>query len=806
MMRSQVSVTATSEVLLQNVTELTRRSAQTQKAFTPYTDSISVPAAPSNLTGNADSISTSAAPSNVTGSLSVKSEAQNADEGSEDNVADILSNLHCGDKLTGVGFQSVIKVLGKEGVPPPNLTGQEMLTLRSKKFFIAACLHQSELILPHWSLELIRLLLALRQSTASGWVPNLFVSIYESGSTDSTSTLLQSLEGHLNHLGVPHRIVLGGLERGHRNRIDFIADIRNRALEPLHNASFKYDYVLWLNDVFFCADGVAQMAFNALPTVENGLGADAVCGMDFVLYREKTYSHCDFYDIWVSHDMRGRNFRPNGQRAGGEQHNTLWHHSPFQVFSCWNGMVIFNADLFQERLVRFRRNHWQSDECAASETELLFRDMWKLGRGKVVVSPFAASAYDIEGFRTCAVQRQPSEFQHNAPIEYKPPPRHVSCCPLHEENTNVNFMECYDDAWHALHVGLGLTEKSWLVLSVFGLLPLGICISHFIGLQEERPLLTGIVIVGTSMFQVDYLNNLVSTIVFPLPMTMLGIQTAISSALLLLSADNDLCFELWSKARNVKRWSLLSPLFVLAFTAGSWLRRRDHTTMLLLGIGLLPLLALLFEPIIIPGSKVSVQLLLAAELIGLSNLFYTAMDSEGFDMHAWWYLMAYAALGFASHIFERVLLLDSSMDLSLRAMAFVKNITSFILLVILAIFQKEHLAAPEFFADLQAKPLAWISILMSAMAYLCYSYYLNLLLKHVCASSVFVLQTTMNVLPIYFQLLEYGPWVSGHPAWCLACLLGCVWFALERQAPYGAWMEQPWNFSKQLRQPEDPKS
>merc|ERR1719199_1631446 len=101
----------------------------------------------------------------------------------------------------------------------------------------------------------------------------------------------------------------GNITRGNRNRIDFLAQVRNNALEPLVAAQKKYDRVLWVNDIFFCADGALQLAFHALPTAQGGLGADAVCGMDYdVLDNGPRLKSCGFYDIWVSHDMSGQNF------------------------------------------------------------------------------------------------------------------------------------------------------------------------------------------------------------------------------------------------------------------------------------------------------------------------------------------------------------------------------------------------------------------------------------------------------------------------------------------------------------------
>jgi len=58
------------------------------------------------------------------------------------------------------------------------------------------------------------------------------------------------------------------------NRIDFMAQIRNRALEPLYDDdAFKYDKVFFLNDIYFCwqdairllvNDEVIQITFNIL--------------------------------------------------------------------------------------------------------------------------------------------------------------------------------------------------------------------------------------------------------------------------------------------------------------------------------------------------------------------------------------------------------------------------------------------------------------------------------------------------------------------------------------------------------------
>ena len=54
---------------------------------------------------------------------------------------------------------------------------QRLQALQHQHIYITACLHQSEKILPAWTSELVRLVLALRGAQTSG---SVFVSIYES--------------------------------------------------------------------------------------------------------------------------------------------------------------------------------------------------------------------------------------------------------------------------------------------------------------------------------------------------------------------------------------------------------------------------------------------------------------------------------------------------------------------------------------------------------------------------------------------------------------------------------------------------
>lgn len=56
---------------------------------------------------------------------------------------------------------------------------------------------------------------------------------------------------------------------------------------------------------------------------------------------------------------------------------------PFQAFSTWGGMIVLAATPFLAPYnLRFRRGNLAlSDECQASECELVNRDLWQLGWG-----------------------------------------------------------------------------------------------------------------------------------------------------------------------------------------------------------------------------------------------------------------------------------------------------------------------------------------------------------------------------------------------------------------------------------------
>jgi alpha-1,3-mannosyltransferase len=63
---------------------------------------------------------------------------------------------------------------------------------------------------------------------------------------------------------------------------------------------------------------------------------------------------------------------------------------PFQVTSCWNGLVVLDASPFYNG-VKFRRS--KEGECGASECSLLAKDFWEMGKGRALIVPSVKVTY-----------------------------------------------------------------------------------------------------------------------------------------------------------------------------------------------------------------------------------------------------------------------------------------------------------------------------------------------------------------------------------------------------------------------------
>ncbi|KND93223.1 Alpha-1,3-mannosyltransferase CMT1 [Tolypocladium ophioglossoides CBS 100239] len=266
------------------------------------------------------------------------------------------------------------------------------------------------------------------------------VSIAEGNSPDGTGDVLAALRPSLEALGITYSLQSSPIDPSEGDRIVRLAELRNMALQPLLHLSGRANKdttIIFLNDVAACPDDILELAFQ-----RRNLGADMTCAMDWShIARDPT-----FYDVWISRGINGDSFFEipldgSWDLAG----NLFWNadqtrelfskHRPFQVFSCWNGAVTFSAQPILENL-RFRAANEEAGECFQGEPQLLCKDMWFRGYGKIAVVPTVNLEYsvdhgkkikEVKGFASDLVAQQNVSDDR---IEWQlDPPDRVKCMP-----------------------------------------------------------------------------------------------------------------------------------------------------------------------------------------------------------------------------------------------------------------------------------------------------------------------------------------------------------------------------------------
>eukprot|EP00842_Homolaphlyctis_polyrhiza_P003216 jgi/Hompol1/3896/HPOL_001657-RA len=242
----------------------------------------------------------------------------------------------------------------------------------------------SEQVLPTLMREVLRLIEFLG--------PNrIYISIFENGSTDRTKLLLNAFRSILELARINHTIVLS-FEKSdfkHTNRIELLARYRNRAIEPMFSQPVHYDRILFINDVFHCLDDTLELLYQT-----ELQQTDITCGFDYWEYSFR------FYDVWVARSMSGnmvREYFYQGSFVYDPPSRARYELGlPLQGYSCWNGMAVLNTEPFYKHNVRFRRSDVSKGECASSECQLIAKDFWDLGYGRVLMVPQAKVVYDLK--------------------------------------------------------------------------------------------------------------------------------------------------------------------------------------------------------------------------------------------------------------------------------------------------------------------------------------------------------------------------------------------------------------------------
>jgi len=497
---------------------------------------------------------------------------------------------------------------------------------------------------------------------------------------------------------------------------------------------------------------------------------------------------CGFYDIWVSHDMSGLNFNMRAPITHTSEH-LYAQNLPFQVFSCWNGMVAFAADIFQQQRVSFRRNYFQLGECAASETELLARDMWKLGRGKFAVSPTGASAYETEVFQKCTRSAQPKGFHHATPIDFASAPPEVSCCPLEEHKTYVDFSQCFFEIWDRFDVeGLPISKAGLLQTKGFAVggvcaVLLAIMVTHVSGIHRSSPCMSSIWLVLSSSMLLDVLNQIVLA-AMPLPLTLLAMQVLIASVLLLMSEGGiALVRELIEQTPSAACWCLIAPLSALSSVTSIFALQAGSSSLLLAMQNALPLAMLVIEPLVFPSvSGPTIRSLFLLNGVAVMTILYTWTLMRGTLQSQMTpaLVVLNGVLCMARQLLLRHFSISRNIHLSFGARSLVDNLVGLVFIFPMILVNRDQDMLPSILSNIQTDVLTLVCIFFSGCASLCMGYYGNILQSKVLATTVMSLHTGKKVLMIFLALLISRNRLSlVNGSWCLLCLLGLLGYAFD---------------------------
>ncbi|KAK0653580.1 glycosyltransferase [Cercophora samala] len=354
-------------------------------------------------------------------------------------------------------MNSEAKTLPRLQCPHPDasryqyLAEQEDAVAESIRYFIALDLRQCISLLP-------RLLGSVIEAIRFLGPRNCALSIIEGNSNDGTGEVLAALRPELDALTTTYYFETSDINPKEGDRIQKLAQLRNMALQPLVDDteaakfSAKNTTVVFLNDVAICLEDILELIHQ-----KRILGADMTCAMDW------TYVGPDptFYDVWIARGMNGDSFFEIPADGNWDSAwNLFWNnpsaqqrllrHQPFQVFSCWNGAAVFTATPIIDRTIAFRAH--REGECLQGEPQLLCKDMWFHGYGKIAAVPTVNLEYSNDNGKKIKEAKGYVSHWVSTPghqdetIEWQlEPPEKVKCIPKYENQ--------FFEAWNSTQPG-----------------------------------------------------------------------------------------------------------------------------------------------------------------------------------------------------------------------------------------------------------------------------------------------------------------------------------------------------------------
>ncbi|KAL4800020.1 cryptococcal mannosyltransferase 1-domain-containing protein [Aspergillus venezuelensis] len=299
---------------------------------------------------------------------------------------------------------------------------------RNEKVYIAASLYDrsGDIAGGSWGQSVLMLIELLGEE-------NVYLSIYENDSGPAGAGALQDFkakvacnktivyEEHLDLSTLEAVTTPDGTKR--IRRIEYLAEVRNRALEPLASLSeTKFDRLLYLNDISFDPVDALQLLFSTHAD-DNGIAQyRAACAVDFI-------NPFKFYDTYATRDLQGYGvgipFFPWFSNAGDatSRKDVLSGTDAVRVRSCWGGMVAFDAQYFQfpragpeqNDTLTFRASHdtyWEASECCLIHADI--QDVpinpEDIADTEVYMNPFVRVAYDPGTLSWLGFTRRPERL------------------------------------------------------------------------------------------------------------------------------------------------------------------------------------------------------------------------------------------------------------------------------------------------------------------------------------------------------------------------------------------------------------
>ncbi|KIW24558.1 uncharacterized protein PV07_10267 [Cladophialophora immunda] len=304
-----------------------------------------------------------------------------------------------------------------------------------KRFFFALNLYQCAYVLP-------RLLGSVVEAMRFLGPEDCVLSIVGGRSDDGTTEILVALKDEVEGLNATYYFGTSDIDplKSGNDRVTELAKLRNLALAPLiaqHEEYARDTSVIFLNDVSICTDDILELIYQ-----KQHQRADMVCAMDW------NNNGDTFYDSWIGRSMNGDLFVEVPQSGSFEfSHNLFWNDRkarshiddklPLQVFACWNGAVVFQAEPLLSHSIRFRAAY--KGECYSGEPTLFCKDLWTLGHGRIAVIPSVNVGYNDDqsrgvkakhGYASGNVQQTEHDMGLSTEIDWKKsPPQLVKCQP-----------------------------------------------------------------------------------------------------------------------------------------------------------------------------------------------------------------------------------------------------------------------------------------------------------------------------------------------------------------------------------------